>query len=235
MVVAILIGSNHMHAQQMTTTYEHLTPTEKSIITIASLTAKGDLENLKPAFNNGLEVGLTVNQIKEVLVHLYAYCGFPRSILGLQTFMVVLDERKAKGINDMVGVNASAISGNGTKYDRGKAILAELTKTPQAGPPKGYSAFAPVIDTFLKEHLFADIFERDVLTYSQRELATIAVISTIGDADPMLQGHLSISLNVGISPEKLKEFIAIIKKTAGRKKAKSAKKVLAEVLKNQTE
>jgi hypothetical protein len=38
---------------------------------------------------------------------------------------------------------------------------------PQDGPPTGYSAFAPVIDTFLKEHLFADIFERDVLTYSK--------------------------------------------------------------------
>ncbi|KGO90973.1 carboxymuconolactone decarboxylase family protein [Flavobacterium subsaxonicum] len=235
MVLGMAMFSNRVNAQQMTTQDATLSPTEKSIITIASLTAKGDLENLKPALNNGLEAGLTVNQVKEVIVHLYAYCGFPRSIRGQQTFMEVLDERKAKGINDIVGADASAISGNGTKYERGKAILAELTKTPQAGPLKGYSAFAPAIDTFLKEHLFADIFERDILTYAQRELVTIAVISTIGDADPMLQGHLSISLNVGVSPDKLKEFITIIKETAGRKKAKSAKKVLDEVLKNRTE
>lgn len=230
--LSILMFSSRLNAQQMTTQETTLSPTDINIITIASLTAKGDLENLKPALNNGLEAGLTVNQIKEVLVHQYAYCGFPRSIRGLQTFMEVMDERKSKGITDVLGNDATPIAQDKSKYERGKAILADLTKAPQSGPLKGYSAFAPAIDAFLKEHLFADIFERDILTYAQRELVTIAVISTIGDADPMLQGHLSISLNVGISPEQLKEFITIIKKTAGRKKARSAKKVLAEVLKN---
>jgi alkylhydroperoxidase/carboxymuconolactone decarboxylase family protein YurZ len=165
-------------------------------------------------------------------VHLYAYCGFPRSIRGLQTFMEVLNERQAKGITDNAGKGVSPIKSDSSKYERGKKILGELTQTPQPDTLTGYSAFAPAIDTFLKEHLFADIFERDVLTYAQRELVTISVIAAIGDADPMLQGHLSISLNVGITPNQLKEFIIIIKSTAGNKKAESAEKVLGEVLKS---
>ena len=233
-ILTVLLGilnfSNRLYAQEMPAQDKNLSPAETSIIIISSLAAEGNLEKLKTALNDGLEAGLTVNQIKEVLVHLYAYCGFPRSILGLQTFMEVLEERKAKGLMDTEGEDASAIVENATKYERGKAILGMLTKTPQTGPLKGYSAFAPVIDTFLKEHLFADIFERDILTYAQRELVTISVISTIGDADPMLQGHLSIALNVGVTPEQLKEFTKIFKKTAGRKKARSAKRVLMEVL-----
>jgi 4-carboxymuconolactone decarboxylase len=126
--------------------------------------------------NDGLNAGLSINEIKEILVHLYAYCGFPRSIRGLQTFMTVLDGRKANGINDVKGAEPSAINNEASKYERGKQILAELTNTPQRGPLTGYSAFAPAIDTFLKEHLFADIFERDVLTYAQRELVTISVL-----------------------------------------------------------
>lgn len=43
---------------------------------ISAFTAQGDLENLKVALNKGLDSGLTINQIKEVLVQMYAYAGF---------------------------------------------------------------------------------------------------------------------------------------------------------------
>ncbi len=213
MVICILLFANHTKAQQKMTTETGLSPKEQSIITISALTAKSDLDKLKTVLNTGLENGLTINEIKEALVHLYAYCGFPRSIRGLQTFMQVLDERKAKGINEKIGNDASPIYETGSKYERGKKILEELTQTPQPETLTGYSAFAPTIDTFLKEHLFADIFERDVLNYVQRELVNVSVIATIGNAEPMLKSHLTICLNVGLSPEQLQQFVNIIKST----------------------
>ena len=232
MIVCITLSPNDVKAKQLTTIESNLSAKEKSIITIASLTTKGDLVTLKSELNKGLEAGLTVNEIKEILIHTYAYCGFPRSIRGLQTFMEVLNERKAKGINDEPGKEASPIKEDGNKYERGKTILEQLTKTPQPNTLTGYSAFAPVIDTFLKEHLFADIFERDVLTFTQRELVTISVISSIGDAEPMLKSHLSIAINLGVFPEQLKEFLVVIKPFIGAKKTKAAKEVVIEVLKS---
>ncbi len=221
---------SNLSAQQKMTAENVLSPKEQSIISISALTAKGDLEKLKTALRTGLEAGLTVNEIKEALVHLYAYCGFPRSIRGLQTFMEVLDERKAKGISDNAGNDVSPIDQTGSKYERGKMILEELTKTPQPETLTGYSAFAPTIDTFLKEHLFADIFERDVLTYTERELVTVSVIATIGHAEPMLRSHLAICLTVGLTPEQLQQFVTVIKSTIGKQEAESAQKVLDEVL-----
>ena len=97
LVLSFTLFSNYSKAQEMETTDKKLSETKKSIISIASLTAKGDLVQLKPALNTGLEAGLTVNEVKDRLVHTYAYCGFPRSIRGLQTFMEVLNERKANG------------------------------------------------------------------------------------------------------------------------------------------
>ena len=224
--------TNSIQAQQMISNGKGLSQQEKSIISIAVLTAKGDLENLKSALKEGLEAGITVNEIKEILVHTYAYCGFPRSIRGLQTFMEVINERKASGITDKMGREASLIKADDNKYGRGKKVLEELTKTPSPEKLVGYAAFAPVIDTFLKEHLFADIFERDILTYAQRELVTLSVISAIGDAEPMLKGHLAIALNVGFSPKQLNEFITIIQPIIGENKAKSASLVVNEVLKS---
>lgn len=109
--IVITVGLTfHLYAQNEMNSSNQLTANQKSIVAIAALTAKGDLQTLKPALHSGLDAGLTINQIKEVLVHLYAYCGFPRSIRGLQTFMEVLDERKNKGINDFVGTEASPVN-----------------------------------------------------------------------------------------------------------------------------
>jgi len=232
LIIAISCFSYNLTAQNNMDINKVLSPGEQSIVAIAALTAKGDLSKLKTAQNAGLEAGLTINQIKEVLVHLYAYCGFPRSIRGLQTFMEVLNDRKAKGMIDVLGAEASPIKEDRSKYERGREMIGKLTRTPQDGPKTGYSAFAPAIDVFLKEHLFADLFERDVLTYSERELVTISVISSIGGAEPMLKSHLDICLKVGLTPEKLVHFVTIIKSTAGEEEAKDAQDVLNEVLKN---
>ncbi|MBW4360671.1 carboxymuconolactone decarboxylase family protein [Flavobacterium sp. NAS39] len=230
MLVVIIANVSTVNAQ--TEAVENLNKKQQAIIRIAAVTAKGALTKLKTELNSGLDAGLTINQIKESLVHLYAYCGFPRSIRGLQTFMVVLEERKAKGINDVVGTEASIIKEENSKYERGKVILTELTGVSQEGPKSGYLAFAPEMDVFLKEHLFADVFERDVLTYSERELITISVLSSIGGVEPMLNSHLKICLNVGLSPNQLQEFIGVIKSSVGNKEAIAAQEVLNEVLKS---
>ncbi len=82
---------------------------QQSIVAIAASAATGALEHLRTALARGLDGGMTVNETKEVMVHAYAYCGFPRSLRGLQPPpMQVLDERKARGIADTVGRDAQA-------------------------------------------------------------------------------------------------------------------------------
>jgi alkylhydroperoxidase/carboxymuconolactone decarboxylase family protein YurZ len=228
--LAISFISIHLNAQTIMPTDQKLTAKQQSIVAIAALTAKGDLLNLNTELNTGLDAKLTVNEIKEILVHLYAYCGFPRSIMGLQTFMEVLNERKAKGLTDKTGAEASPINDETSKYDRGKANLETLIGKPLGETQSGYAIFAPIIEVFLKEHLFADIFDRDVLTFAERELVTISVISAIGGTEPMLKSHLAICFNLGLSPQQLNEFISILKSTIGKKEAKAAQLVLNEVL-----
>ena len=111
---------------------------------------------------------MTVNEVKEVLVHAYAYCGFPRSLRALQTFIAVLDERKSQGISDAIGKDASPVTDTRDKFTRGAEILSKLNGIPADAPKADYAEFAPIVEQFLKEHLFCDIFERDVLTYNER-------------------------------------------------------------------
>ena len=231
LLMIISCFSGNLNAQVKTSTDHELNKKQHQIIAIAAYTAQGDLMKLKPELHTGLDAGMTINQIKEVLVHLYAYCGFPRSIRGLQTFMEVLDERKAKGIIDVTGADASPVNDGLSKYERGKANLEKLTGMPQEGPLTGYAAFAPVIEVFLKEHLFSSIFERDILSFAERQLVTISVLSSIGGVEPMLRSHLNICLNVGYTSVQLQQFVAIIKSKVGKPEAQNAQMVLNEVLK----
>ena len=190
------------------------------ITEVAALTGKGDLDKLKTVLIDGLNDGMAVSELKEVMVHAYAYCGFPRALRGLQTLVAVLDERKAKGIEDDWGRKASPITDTRSKYERGRDILVEISGIPADAPKADYAILAPEIEVFLKEHLFADLFERDVLTYAERELTTVAVIASLGKGvEPMLKGHMGIALNVGITPDELRSVLAIVEKNIGRDEA----------------
>ena len=207
-----------------------LTARQQALVSISAYTTKGDLPHLHTALAQGLEAGLTVNEAKEVLVQLYAYCGFPRSLRGITTLMQVLDERKASGIHDVVGKAASPFTSTAPKYERGKQNLALLTGKPKTGPKTGANAFSPETDVFLKEHLFADIFERDVLTFQERELATIAALVSLGGVEPMLQFHLGAGLHVGLTEAQLRQLIGLSEVVVGQPQAEAARALLAKTL-----
>lgn len=230
MIVLCLIGN--LDAKYMSEPNNKLSKKQQSFIPIAAYCALGDFQKLKGVLDEGLNAGLTINEIKEVIVHLYAYCGFPRSIRGLQTFMEVLDERKSKGTTDILGAEASDIIIEKNKYEVGKNNLEKLTGIPQSELKSGYAEFAPIIDIFLKEHLFADIFERDVLTFAERELITISVLASIGRVEPMLRSHLQICLTQGFTPQQLNEFLQIISSAIGKKEILATEEVLKDILKN---
>ncbi|SNR41651.1 Uncharacterized conserved protein YurZ, alkylhydroperoxidase/carboxymuconolactone decarboxylase family [Flavobacterium sp. ov086] len=214
---------NTMTSQNNDKKDQTLNTHQQSMAAIAALTATGNLEQLKPAINTGLDAGLTINEIKEALVQLYAYCGFPRSLNAVNTLMAVLEERKSQGIKDAVGKDASETPVT-DKYKSGKENLQKLTNKEETGPKTGAAAFASVIDIFLKEHLFADIFNRDVLTFRQREFVTISALAAMTGVEPQLQAHLFMGKNTGITDPQLLELTAIIEKTTG--------KIQANVLRN---
>ena len=186
-----------------------LTAKQASIVTVAAFTAQGDLPNLKTALNEALDNGMTVNEVKEVLVQMYAYCGFPRSLNGINTLIAVLDERKAD------------------RYAIGEKTQTELVGRPVAG--RTYD-FAPVIGVFLKEHLFGDIFERDILNRQERELATVGALAGIGNVNAQLTSHMRVSMNTGISAEQLQETVRLLDKKAGPATGSNAQRVLDSLL-----
>jgi len=204
-----------------------LSAKQQGIISIAAFTASGDLERLKTALHEGLDAGLTVNEIKEILVQLYAYAGFPRSLNGIGTFMGVMEERQKKGIKDKAGQEANPLPANKSSIDLGTEIQTRLVGKPVSG---AVYAFAPAIDQFLKGHLFGDIFGRDNLDFQSREIATIAALASMDGVNPQLQAHFNVGLNTGLTEAQLKNLISVLRAKVGKKEADNASDILGKVL-----
>ena len=210
---------------------EHaLSPRQQHIIPIAAFTADGNLDRLIPALNQGLDDGLNINEIKEVMVHLYAYTGFPRSLNALNTFMKVVEERKAKGIQDVQGKTASPVPEGFNKDEYGAKVRAMLAgrETDISGAP--WQKFSPAIDAFLKEHLFADLFVRDVISYPDRELATIAALANMDGTGGQLGFHLGAAMNAGLTRAQVEDFVSVLSARVSKARAQSAGTILTQVL-----
>jgi alkylhydroperoxidase/carboxymuconolactone decarboxylase family protein YurZ len=212
-----------------------LSTKQQSMIPIAAFTAKGDLDRLKTALQEGLAAGLTVNEIKEILVHLYAYAGFPRSLNAIHTFMAVIEERRAKGIHDETGREASPLPADMDKDEYGAKVRAKLAGQETIAPPSGYQLFTPIIDTFLKEHLFADIFIRDLLDHQSRELATISALASMTGTGGQLRFHLGAAMNTGLTEAEMQDFISVLDTRVGKDEAERADEILANVLNDRAE
>ena len=83
----------------------------------------------------------------------------------------------------------------------------------------------------MKEHLFGDIFSRDVLSFQERELATVSALASL-PAEAQLRSHLNCCLVVGWSEEQMKAFVAVLETKVGKAEAELAEKALNTVLQN---
>lgn len=200
---------------------------QQCIVRISALTAIGDIDPLKIQLGKGLDAGLTVNEIREVSIQLYAYCGFPRSLNAINAFMAVLEKRKTRGVKDVEGKISSPVA-DASKYQTGKNTLQTLTGKEEQ-TLSGANAFAPAIDTFLKEHLFADIFSRDVLSFQQRELVTVSALAAMTGVASQLQAHIGMAMNTGLAESQFTEAFLIIDELAGKNQGDLARATLEKV------
>jgi 4-carboxymuconolactone decarboxylase len=207
------------------TTSRTLSTRQQSIVPVASFAAAGDSARLNTALEQGFDAGLTVNDAKEILVQVYAYAGFPRSLNALGELMKVVDARKQRGIRDEQGKMPSR------SIPKGDALLAAGTANQtklSGGPVKGaLFEFAPAIDEYLKTHLFGDVFERDNLDWQSRELATVGMLSALPGAESQLQAHMRISMNVGLTASQLDQLTQVLADRVDAGAAGRAREALA--------
>ncbi|MES2946358.1 MAG: carboxymuconolactone decarboxylase family protein [Pseudomonadota bacterium] len=211
-----------------TASSDTLSARQQAIPLIAASMAASDMPKLTAALDQGLDAGLSVGEAREVLVQLYAYVGFPRSLNALGELMKVVAARKQRGIQDDPGREPSRTIPIGDELLAvGKANQARIAGGPVKGP---VFDFAPVINQFLQAHLFGDIFERDNLDWQSRELATVGALAATPGAEAQLRSHMRASMRVGISVPQLRQVVQVLADRGDEQSAKRAGTALTQAL-----
>ncbi|WP_038216304.1 carboxymuconolactone decarboxylase family protein [Xenophilus azovorans] len=215
----------------MTTTQpasDMLSARQQAIPLIASFMAASDMPRLHAALNQGLDAGLTISEAKEILVQLYAYAGFPKSLNALGELLKVAEARKQRGIQDAPGREPSRTIPTGDELLA--AGTANQTKISGAPVKNAVTDFAPVINQFLQAHLFGDIFERDNLDWPSRELATVGALAAMPGVEPQLRSHMAASLRVGLTAAQLRQLTQVLAERGDAQAAKRAGEALTQAL-----
>ncbi len=205
-----------------------LSARQQAIAPIAAFMSTSDMPKLNAALNQGLDAGLTVSDTREILVQLYAYVGFPRSLNALGELLKVVEARKQRGIQDAPGREPSRVVPTGDALlAAGKANQTRISGGPVQGP---VFDFAPVINQFLQAHLFGDIFERDNLDWQSRELATVGALAATPGVEAQLLSHMRASMRVGLTPGQLRQLAQVLAERGEEQAASRAREALNRAL-----
>lgn len=223
-----LAAAKPLVAARARPTSETLSARQQAIPLIAAFMASSDMPRLNAALNRGLDAGLTLSEAKEVLVQLYAYAGFPRSLNALGELLKVVEARKQRGIQDAPGQEPGRPVDIGTDLlAAGKANQTEISGGPVQGP---VFDFAPVINQFLQAHLFGAIFERANLDWQSRELATVGALAATPGVEAQLRSHMRASLRVGLTAAQLRQLTRALEDGGVPDAARRANEALTQAL-----
>jgi 4-carboxymuconolactone decarboxylase len=206
----------------------------KEIAVVAALTAMGTAQpQLKVHINGALNTGSSINEVKEVILQMAVYSGFPSCLNGMNALKDVLNERQEHGIKDEIGKTAT----NAIQMDRLKLGEQELSKLDSAQVDRlknAYNDFSPELVKLTLEFGYADIFSRDNLNPKHRQIATIAALTALGNAQPQLKFHINAGLNIGLTVENVKEIMLLMSVYSGFPSAVNGTNILKEVVNEQT-
>lgn len=79
------------------------------------------------------------------------------------------------------------------------------------------------------EFMFGDIYSRPGLSLRDRELITVAMLAAMRGCEPQLEIHIGSAMNVGVTPDELRELIMHVGPYAGFPAAVNAMKALQKV------
>ena len=93
------------------------------------------------------------------------------------------------------------------RYRRGQEALQKIHGHTGERVIEALQEVAPDLARYIAEFAYGDIYSRGVLSLKEREIATVAALTALGNAAPELKTHIHAALNVGCSRQEVMEVI----------------------------
>tara|TARA_R100000935_G_C2763342_1_gene134575 strand:+ start:246 stop:626 length:381 start_codon:yes stop_codon:yes gene_type:complete len=117
-----------------------------------------------------------------------------------------------------------------TRYQTGLEKLTEIDGEAGHQVIESLKDVCPDLAKYTIEFPFGDIYSRPGLDLKSREIATVAALTAMGHCAPQLKVHIHAALNVGCTPDEVKETVLQMAVYAGFPAALNGMFVVKEVL-----
>ena len=177
---------------------------------VAALTAMGTAApQLKVHIHAALHVGCTPEEIREIIIQMCVYAGFPATLNAMGTFMEVLKE------TGQAFSKTPVHPGSKGRYERGKDMLSQIASDQEQVLKDTFDSINLDITRYVIEFGYGDIYSRGILTTKDRQVATIAALAAKGTAPSQLRFHIGGGLRVGLSETEIVEIMLLVSIYAG--------------------
>ena len=176
----------------------NLTLKQREMITCITLATMQTLPQLKTHAEAALNVGVTPEELREVMYLTAPFIGFPKMLNAVGTVNEVFKER---GISLPIEKQGTVTENN--RHETGKTIQNRLYPGGIASVMEGLPAdMGKHMERFLTDYFFGEIYSRGALDLQTRELLGYCVLTTL-EAESQLHSHYHGNINVGNTPETL--------------------------------
>ena len=207
--------------------YEHGNYDKKLrwMIILASMIVQNTRDRYKVFLAAGLNIGITPEEIMEIVYQAVPYCGIAR------VFDIIYDTNEVLEAN---GVKLPVSGGKRISYeDRfekglqkqkeicGSEVIDKMRAN--ALPDEKH------IQDYLSANCFGDYYTRGYLDNKTREILTFSMLISLGGCEPQVKGHVAANLNVGNDRELLIETVTQLLPYIGYPRTLNALRCIDEV------
>ena len=176
----------------------NLTLKQREMITCITLATMQTLPQLKTHAEAALNVGVTPEELREVMYLTAPFIGFPKMLNAVGTVNEVFKEREIS-----LPIEKQGTVTENNRHETGKTIQNRLYPGGIASVMEGLPAdMGKHVERFLTDYFFGEIYSRGALDLQTRELLGYCVLTTL-EAESQLHSHYHGNINVGNTPETL--------------------------------
>ncbi len=202
-----------------------LTPVQREMITLSCLIVMNREVQLKRHLGNALNVGLTPEQIVELIIHDTWYGGAPAGIQALTLCKEVFEERGIDFTPSRVhdsDEDPDSLFRRGMQFRRG--YMGDIPRTPTPEHTEAEREFNRITG----EYYWGATWTRPGLDTTSRSICSMTCLAVAG-GDERLRSHIIGALNIGLTQDQIIEVFGHMTLYAGIQLARDAMEVANDI------
>jgi 4-carboxymuconolactone decarboxylase len=174
--------------------------TDAPLVEAAVLAALGRRDELREHLRTALAEGAAEPELRESLLQVHPYAGFPRALSALE----ILADVRARSADP---VEPEPDGDDAARRDRGRSVFDAVWGEHAPGILERMRAWHPELPTWILTDAYGRVLARPGLDLATREVLGVALLAAL-DQPIQLQGHLRGGLRTGATAERLRAAVA---------------------------